>query len=224
LLPARVEDYVSADNLVRVIDLFVDGMSRGKEEGAPPELREMGEKGGRPSYDPSIMAKLFIWGYLRKERSSRRLEHASGDRMEVIWLLGNLRPDHSSISRFRADNAKRIKTWLREFNLIVAQVGLFGGKECVVDGALLKAVNNKARNFTANKIKKMLEKCDERIERYLAALEANDAEDDATEFEVAELSKKLERVKELQAKYEALRKQAQDSPTGQVSLTDGQMG
>jgi len=183
-------------------------------------VREMGEKGGRPSYDPRIMAKLFIWGYLRKERSSRRLEHASGDRMEVIWLLGNLRPDHSSISRFRADNAKRIKTWLREFNLIVAQVGLFGGKECAVDGALLKAVNNKARNFTANKIKKMLEKCDERIERYLAALEANDAEDDAGEFEVAELSKKLERVKELQARYEDLRKQAQDSPTGQVSLTD----
>jgi hypothetical protein len=138
----------------------------------------------------------------------------------VIWLLGDLRPDHSSISRFRAANAKRIKTWLREFNLIVAQVGLFGGEECAVDGALLKAVNSKARNFTAKKIKKMLEKCDERIERYLAALEANDAEDDAAEFEVTELREKLERVKVLQAKYEALREKAQDSPTGQVSLTD----
>ena len=220
LLPARVEDYVAEDNLVRVIDVFVDGMSRGKEEGALPELREMGEKGGRPSYDPSIMAKLFIWGYLRKERSSRRLEHACGDRMEVIWLLGNLRPDHCSISRFRAANARRIKTWLREFNLIVAQVGLFGGEQCAVDGALLKAVNSKARNFTAKKIKKMLEKYDERIERYLAALEDNDAEDDAAALEVAELQEKMERVKELQAKYEALREKAQDSPTGQVSLTD----
>jgi transposase len=220
LLPARVEDYISADNLVRVIDVFVDGMSRGGEDGALPELREMDSKGGRRSYDPRIMAKLFIWGYLRRERSSRRLEYACGDRMEVIWLLGNLRPDHSSISRFRADHAKLIKTWLREFNLIAAQAGLFGGEELAVDGALLKAVNSKGRNFTSNKIKKMLEKCDERIERYLAALETNDAEDDAQSLEMTELHEKIQRVKDLQAKYEALRKKAKSSPTGQVSLTD----
>ena len=222
LLPARVEDYVSEDNVVRVIDAFVDGMSRGKDEGALPELREMGEEGGRPGYDPAAMAKLFIWGYLRRERSSRRLEHACRDRMEVIWLLGNLRPDHSSISRFRATHAKRIKTWLREFNLIAAQAGLFGGTEFAVDGALLKAVNSKARNFSSTKIKKMLEKCDERIARYLAELEANDTQDEAAALELDELKTRIQQVKELQAKYEALRGQAQDSPTGQVSLTDEQ--
>jgi len=166
------------------------------------------------------MAKLFIWGYLNRVRSSRRLEKACRTNLEVIWLLGDLRPDHCSISRFRAANAGRIKGWLKEFNLIVAQAGLFGGHETAVDGTLLRAVNSKARNFTAAKLEKLLAKLDKRVTRYLDELAANDAAEDNKEQSASGLEEKIARVKELQQQYRALRQQAKESPTGQVSLTD----
>jgi transposase len=220
LLPSRVEDYVAAQAEVRVIDAFAEGMSCGGEDDALPAERAMGLQGGRKGYAPRDLAKLFIWGYLNRVRSSRTLEKACRTNLEAIWLMRDLRPDHCSISRFRAAHAGRIKGWLKEFNLIAAQAGLFGGGETAVDGALLKAVNGKARNFTLGKLDALLGKLDERAARYLGELESNDAADDAKEAAAGPLEEKIARVKELQEHYRALRRQAQASPTGQVSLTD----
>lgn len=152
LLPERVDDYVGEDHPVRVIDAFVEGLSVGGESGALPPLREMGAGGGRKGYHPATLAKLFIWGYVNRVRSTRRLEIEAGRNLELIWLLGKLRPDHSSISRFRKDHAGRIKGWLKEFNLICASLGLFGGEEVSVDGVFLKAVNSKGNNHTQERI------------------------------------------------------------------------
>lgn len=222
LLPSRVEDYVSSQSEVRVIHAFAEGMSSGREDGALPVERMMGADGGRRGYAPRDMAKLFIWGYLNKVRSSRELERACRTNLEAIWLMRDLRPDHCSISRFRAAHARRIKGWLKEFNLIVAQAGLFGGQETAVDGALLKAVNGKARNFTLAKLDALLAKLDERATRYLGELEANDAaeEEKAAAAQAGPLEEKIAKVKALQEHYRNLRRQAVDSPTGQVSLTD----
>ena len=220
LLPSRVEDYVSPQSEVRVIHAFAEGMSSGREDGALPVERMMGTEGGRRGYAPRDMAKLFIWGYLNKVRSSRELERACRTNLEAIWLMRDLRPDHCSISRFRAAHARRIKGWLKEFNLIVAQAGLFGGQETAVDGALLKAVNGKARNFTLAKLDALLAKLDERATRYLGELEANDAAEEAAAAQAGPLEEKIAKVKALQEHYRNLRRQAVDSPTGQVSLTD----
>ena len=224
MLPSRVEDYIAPDAEVRVIDVFAGGMSSGGEDDALPPERVMGPKGGRKGYAPRDLAKLFIWGYLNRVRSSRLLEKACRTNLEVIWLLGDLRPDHCSISRFRATNAGRIKGWLKEFNLIVAQAGMFGGGETAVDGTLLKAVNSKARNFTAAKLEKLQAKLDGRVTRYLDELAANDSADDAAGERKGDasgaLEEKIARVKALQERYRTLRQQAQESPTGQVSLTD----
>lgn len=220
LLPSRVEDYVSAQGEVRVIEAFAEGMSSGEEEGALPSERVMGAEGGRRGYSPRDMAKLFIWGYVNRMRSSRALEKACRTNLEVIWLLRDLRPDHCSISRFRAAHASRIKGWLKEFNLIVAQAGLFGGEETAVDGTLLKAVNGKARNFTLAKLDGLLAKLDERAARYLGELEANDAAEEGKTAQGGALEEKIAKVKALQDHYRSLRRQAVDSPTGQVSLTD----
>lgn len=220
LLPSRVEDYVAPESEVRIIDAFVQSMSCEGEEDALPAERSMGLKGGRKGYAPRDLAKLFIWGYLNRVRSSRRLEKACRTNLEVIWLLGDLRPDHCSISRFRAVHAGRIKSWLKHFNLIAAQAGLFGGEEIAVDGTLLRAVNSKARNFTLGKLDKLEAKLEERVARYLEELAANDADDDRRVQPAGALEAKIARVKELQKKYRALRQQAKESPTGQVSLTD----
>lgn len=220
LLPARVEDYVSAQGEVRVIEAFAEGMRCGHEDGALPLERMMGAEGGRRGYAPRDLAKLFIWGYLNKVRSSRALEKACRTNLEVIWLLRDLRPDHCSISRFRAQHTSRIKGWLKEFNLIVAQAGLFGGQETAVDGTLLKAVNSKARNFTLAKLDELLAKLDERASRYLGDLAANDAAEEAAQEPAGPLEEKIAKVKALQERYQALRQQAAASPTGQVSLTD----
>jgi len=223
LLPSRVEDYVSAEGEVRVIDAFAEGMDSGSSDAALPGERAMGPQGGRRGYCPRDMAKLFIWGYLNRVRSSRALEKACRTNLEAIWLLRDLRPDHCSISRFRAQHAARIKGWLKEFNLIVAQAGLFGGKETAVDGALLKAVNSKSRNFTRAKLEELLAKLEERAARYLDELEANDAADEsskAAQAEAGALEGKIAKVKALQEHYRTLRRQAEASPTGQVSLTD----
>lgn len=221
LLPERVEDYVSPDSLVRVVDAFVDGLSVGKEAGSLPPLREMGSEGGRKGYSPHAMAKILIWGYLQRVRSTRALERATHVNLEVIWLLRTLKPDHSSISRFRAAHSKRIKRWIKEFNLICAKLGLFGGEEIAVDGVILKAVNSKANNYTQGRLEKRIEKLEAKIEAYLKALEESEKEP-CEEFpaEVEELQGKIDELGEAKKEAEAMLEQAQQSVTGQLSLVD----
>ena len=170
LLPECVDDYIGPEHPVRVIDAFIERIAADPGCGGLPALREMDEKGGRRAYHPATMAKLFVWGYVNRVRSTRRLETESGRNLELIWLLGKQQPDHSSISRFRKSNAKSIKLWLREFNLVCAGLGLFGGEELAVDGVFLKSVNSKRNNHTQEKIRRTLKRLDERISEYLTEL------------------------------------------------------
>jgi transposase len=220
LLPECVEDYIPEDHPVRVIDAFVEGMSMGEENSALPPLRQMDAGGGRKGYHPATLAKLFIWGYINRVRSTRRLETEAGRNLELIWLLGKLRPDHSSISRFRKNHAKRIKGWLKEFNLICAGLGLFGGEELSVDGVFLKAVNSKRNNHTQERIDRKIQSLSARIDDYLAQLEASEKEAPRQPAGIENLKEKLGELEAARQEARQLLAQAQSSPTGQVSMVD----
>lgn len=222
LLPECVEDYVGPENPVRAIDAFVEGMSAGEAHSALPPLREMSAEGGCKGYHPATMARLFIWGYINRVRSTRRLETDAGRNLELIWLLGKLQPDHSSISRFRKANAKRIKQWLKEFNLICASLDLFGGEEIAIDGVFLKGVNSKRNNHTQSQLNRRIESLNKRIDGFLADLEASEKEEDARlqARQLETLKEKLAGLEKARARAQQLLEQAQASPTGQVSTVD----
>jgi transposase len=172
LLPESVEDYVGADNAVRVIDGFVGSLDL---EGLGLELRSPGSPGA-PGYDPRVLLKLFIYGYLNRIRSSRELEKAARRNLEVIWLLGRLTPDHWTINEFRRVHRGLFKKVLRQFNVLCGGLGLFGSELVAIDGTFLKAVNSPARNFSQGKLRRLIEEIDRRAEGYLEALETAERE------------------------------------------------
>jgi transposase len=219
LFPESLDDYVSAENPVRVIDAFVDQLDMEKlgfERAVPADE-------GRPGYDPRDLLKLFIYGYLNRTRSSRRLERETHRNLEVIWLMRKLRPDHKSISEFRRKHPKELKGVGREFTVVCAKLDLFGAEMVCIDGAKFRAVNSKDRNFTPKKLKKLLARIDAQIEQYLAEVEAADAQEEgqpgATEPRLAE---KLKALRERKARYEGLQKHMQETGASQLSLTDPQ--
>ena len=166
LLPEAVDDYVGADNSVRFIDAFVDGL----------DLAAAGFNGvvakatGRPGYAPGDLLKLYIYGYLNRVRSSRRLEAECHRNIEVIWLLRTLKPDFKTIADFRSGNRKAFRAVFREFTLLCKRLDLFGRQLLAVDGTRIKAVNNKDRNFTRNSLEKFIKAVDERLDDYLKRL------------------------------------------------------
>jgi transposase len=173
LLPEAIDDYVGADNPVRFIDAFVDGLDL-KAAGFE---RVEAKATGRPGYAPGDMLKLYIYGYLNRVRSSRRLEAECHRNIEVIWLLRTLKPDFKTIADFRADNSKAFRAVFRQFVVLCRNLDLFGRELLGVDGTRIKAVNNKDRNFTKNSLEKFIKAVDERFADYLKRLD----EDDATE-------------------------------------------
>ena len=219
LLPAAIDDYVSAASPVRAIDAFVDQL----------DLAALGFKvrdeasEGRSSYHPGTLLKLYLWGYLKRTRSSRGLEVACAENLQAIWLTGNLRPDHTTIAQFRKDHPAPLKAILREFNLICFELRLFGKELVAIDGTFIKAVNSTARSFTPNKLKKLIEAIDRAIDRYTAALADGDAaaspvrpaKDDAQE-----LRRKLDKIRARKVVLEGHQAALAESPTGQVNLTD----
>jgi transposase len=218
-----VEDYVSAENPVRVIDAFVEGLDL-------PGLGFAAEaKGGpgAPPYDPKALLKLYVYGYLNRVRSSRELEKATRRNLEVIWLLGRLMPDHWTINEFRRENRSCFKSVFRQFNVLCGDLGLFGADLVAIDGSFLKAVNNLQRNFTRKRVAKLLEEIDRRTEDYLKALETADREAPAQSMAAKETAGEADRLRrkvtemELQrANCQALLAAMEESPTGQVSMTD----
>ena len=160
LLPARVDDYVEADNPVRFIDAFVDGLDL-QEAGF---ARVQPKPTGRPGYDPADLLKLYIYGYVNRVRSSRRLEAETRRNLEVIWLLRHLQPDFKTIADFRKDNRHAFKAVFRQFVLLCRKLDLFGRELIAVDGTRLKAVNSTDRNFTREKLTKLIQSADERLE------------------------------------------------------------
>ena len=162
LFPEALDDYVTEENPVRVVDVFVDSL----------DLLRLGFKTdsanmGRPGYHPGTLLKLFIYGYLNRIQSSRRLEREAGRNVELMWLLGRLAPDFKTIADFRKDNTDSIKRVCREFVLICKKLNLFSDSLVAIDGSKFKAVNNRNRNFTRAKIKLRLKQIDESINRYL---------------------------------------------------------
>ena len=174
LLPEAVDDYVGRDNPVRFIDAFVDGLdlaAAGFERATPKAT-------GRPGYDPADLLKLYIYGYLNRVRSSRRLEAESKRNLEVIWLLRRLSPDFKTIADFRRINRAAFRQVFREFVRLCRELELFGRELVAVDGTRIKAVNSRKRNFTKAKLAKALAESDERLSRYLDRLDEADGQDD----------------------------------------------
>ncbi|MGI9420274.1 MAG: IS1182 family transposase [Geminicoccaceae bacterium] len=218
LLPEAVDDYVGADNPVRFIDAFVDELDLEK---AGFE-RVQAKATGRPGYDPSDLLKLYIYGYLNRVRSSRRLEAETHRNIEVMWLLRRLMPDFKTIADFRRDNRKAFRQVFREFVVLCRELDLFGRELLAVDGTRLKAVNNKDRNFTKAKLKRELTRSDERLARYLKELDEADQDDDGGPGSggVDQLQEKINAIKERRDRLENYRVQLEQSGEDQLSLTD----
>jgi transposase len=217
LLPVRVDDYVDADNPVRFIDAFIDGLDL-QEAGF---ARVQAKPTGRPGYDPADLLKLYVYGYVNRVRSSRRLEAETLRNLEVIWLLRGLRPDFKTIADFRKDNRHAFKVVFRQFVLLCRKLDLFGRELIAVDGTRLKAVNSTDRNFTREKLTKLIQSADERLADYLARLDRTDAEEDAAGCSRAKnLAHKLAAVRRRRAWHAELLQELERTGESQISLTD----
>jgi transposase len=217
LLPEAVDDYVGADNPVRFIDAFVEGLDLVKSGFA----RVQPEATGRPGYAPGDLLKLYIYGYLNRVRSSRRLEAETHRNIEVIWLLRTLKPDFKTIADFRAENRAAFKSVFRQFTLLCKRLDLFGRELLAVDGTRIKAVNNKDRNFTRNSLEKFIQAADERLADYLERLDEGDAAEKATGgARVKNLAQKIEALSKKRGQYDAMLRQLERTGEDQISLTD----
>jgi transposase len=220
LLPDALEDFIVADSPIRVIAAFVDGLpmeTLGFTRATPAVT-------GRPGYDPRALVKLYLYGYLNRVRSSRRLERETHRNVEVMWLLGRLRPDHKTISDFRGTQPDALRQVFRQFTLVCQRLELFGAELVAIDGTKLRAVNAKGRSFTPAELQRLLARIDAKIASYVHALEAADAQDATAATPettaVAGLPEKLAQVRARQAEYQTLLTQLETSGATQVTLTD----
>jgi transposase len=217
LFPALLDDYVAEDNPVRAVDVFVDGLDLGKLGFVGVHPLDM----GRPAYHPGMMLKLYIYGYLNRVPSSRRLERECQRNIEMIWLTGQLAPDFKTIADFRKDNGKAIREVCREFVALCRKLDMLSAASVAVDGSKFKAVNARDKNFTEAKMKRRLERIDESIARYLSQLETADRHGDTVpEAKVARLKSKLEKLKEEIVRLNAIKAEMMKSEDKQISLTD----
>jgi transposase len=219
LLPEQLDDYIGEENEVRVIDAFVDGLDLVELKVS----RAVAARTGAPGYHPRDLLKLYVYGYLNRVRSSRRLERECHRNVELMWLMRRLAPDHKTIAEFRRVNAAALKKVFREFTLLCGELDLFGRELTFIDGTKIQAVNGKDRNFTVERLKKLLPRIEERIGEYLAELERQDAGEAAEETPArASLKQKLERLKERKAKYEQYQGELKQDGERQLSLTDAE--
>ena len=200
LLPEAVEDYVGPDNPVRFIDAFVDGL----DLEAAGFRRVRPKRTGRPGYDPRDLLKLYIYGYLNRIRSSRRLEVETHRNLEVIWLMRRLQPDFKTIADFRRDIRTAFSHVFRSFVALCRELDLYGRELLAVDGTRIKAVNNRERNYTRAYLSLGLKKIDERLERYLKEMDEADAHDAGSGVASAtDLSAKIESLRKRRATLQA---------------------
>jgi transposase len=206
-LPSRLEDYVTDDNPVRVVDVFVEELDLTKLgfEGMHPQAT------GRPGYHPSTMLKIYLYGYLNRIQSSRRLERETQRNVELMWLTGRLMPDFKTIANFRKNNGLAIRAACRQFIVLCRQLNLFSQAVIAVDGSKFKAVNNRDRNFTSAKVQRRMEQIEASINRYMSALDIADQEESATDQsrssklkeKIAALKKRMEQPKEIEVLVQA---------------------
>jgi transposase len=217
LFPEHLDDYIAEDNPVRVMDVFVDEL----------ELQALGFEGmqpeatGRPAYHPASLLKIYIYGYLNRIQSSRRLERETQRNVELIWLTGRLMPDFKTIADFRKDNGKAIRSVCREFVVLCRELNLFSEAIVAIDGSKFKAVNNRDKNFTDRKLKARMQQLEESIARYMTELDRADREPAlVTEARVEHIKEKVATVKKQMRQLKQIGKQMAQAPDGQVSLTD----
>jgi len=217
LFPAVLDDYVAEDNPVRAIEAFADGLDLGQLGFARVEALVT----GRPGYHPATLLKIYIYGYLNRIPSSRRLERECQRNIELVWLTGQLAPDFKTIADFRKDNGKAICEVCRAFVALCRKLDLLSAASIAIDGSKFKAVNARDKNFTEAKMKRRLERIDESIARYMAQLETADRHGDAVpEARVARLQDKIVKLKEEIARLNAINADMMKSEDKQISLTD----
>ena len=218
LLPECLDDFIDEGNPVRVIDAFVDVLDLGELgfDGVIPEAT------GRPSYHPSLLLKLYIYGYLNRVQSSRRLEREAGRNVEVMWLLGRLVPDHKTIADFRKDNGPALRKVCARFVELCREMGLLTTASIAIDGSKFKAVNNRDKNFTRAKVERRRAQLEESVARYLSQLDTADRQEptEALEAKATRLKEKLANLTEEMAKLAAYEERMLASPDQQISLTD----
>lgn len=216
LFPERLDDYIAEENPIRVIDVFIDGVN----------LSSMGFKTtpaitGRPAYHPATMLKLYVYGYLNRVQSSRRLEREAGRNVELMWLLARLAPDFKTIADFRKNNTKAIRLVCREFVQVCRKLDLFTDAFVAIDGSKFKAVNNRDKNYTQAKLKRRLDDIDKNINRYLEQIASADRQDDlATKDKTERLETKIGKLKEEIKHLNDIEVKLLATPDKQISLTD----
>ena len=218
LFPDRLEDWIGEDNPVRVADIFVDEV----------DLAELGfdrmapALTGRPGYHPSVLLKLFIYGYLNRVPSSRALEREAGRNVEVMWLTGRLAPDHKTIADFRRDNGPAIRKTCAQFVELCRRVGVLKGDCVAIDGSKFKAVNNRDKNFTKGKIASRIAHLEASIDRYLKEMVRIDRQEEgeARAQKIANLAQRSDRIRQEIQRLQAIDRALKDAPDSQISLTD----
>ena len=217
LLPHSLEDYVGEENPVRVIEVFIDEL----------DLAAMGFSGmtpaatGRPAYHPSTLLRIYLYGYLNRIQSSRRLEREAQRNIELMWLVGRLAPDFKTIADFRKDNGAAIRMVCSQFVVLCRQLGLFTRAVVAIDGSKFKAVNNRDQNYTVAKVTGRMEQVEASIARYLRALDRADREEsDVAEAKSVRLKEKIAGLRQQMQALKVMQQTVQDAPDQQVSLTD----
>jgi transposase len=217
LLPEYLDEYVSEENPVRVIDVFVDELDLAALgfSGVVPEAT------GRPAYHPGLLLKIYVYGYINQIASSRRLEREAHRNVELMWLAQRLAPDFKTIADFRKNNGPAIRATCRQFIALCRRLDLFAQTIVAIDGSKFKAVNARDKNFTRAKLRKRMEQVDASIERYLSALETADRQEgDVAQAKSVRLKDKIASLKEQMQAFKALEPQVHAAPDQQISLTD----
>src|SRR5674476_39872 len=217
LLPECLDDYIGEDNPVRIIDLFVDELDVAGLgfDGAAPALT------GRRGYHPSILLKIYIYGYLNRIQSSRRLEREAQRNVELMWLTGRLAPDFKTIADFRRDNGKGIRNVCKRFVEMCRQFNLFTQAVIAIDGSKFKAVNNRDKNFTPHKLEQRMKQIDDRIERYMNALDTADRTQPVeAETKTRHLQEKLAKLRQQMQYLREVEPRLKQQPDEQLSQTD----
>ena len=218
LFPECLADWIEENNPVQVIDVFVDALNLADLgfDGVAPETT------GRPSYHPSVLLKLYIYGYLNRIQSSRRLEREARRNVEVMWLTGRLVPDHKTIADFRKDNGGAIRKVCAQFIMLCRRLDLFTDVSIVIDGSKFKAVNNRDRNFTRAKMERRLAQIEESVARYLRQLDSADRQEpsEARTTKTTRLREKIAKLKEEVKRLHGLKARMLAAPDQQISLTD----
>jgi transposase len=217
LLPECLDDYIAEDNPVRVVDAFVDEL----------DLQDLGFEGtepaatGRPSYHPAVLLKIYIYGYLNRIQSSRRLEREAQRNVELMWLSGRLAPDFKTIADFRRDNGAGIRNVCRRFVVLCRELKLFSQAIVAIDSSKFKAVNSRDRNFTPGKIDKRQQQIEQSIQRYLDALETADRTQPVeVEAKTERLQEKIKTLREQMRRMDRIKERLKHEPDEQLSLTD----